>query len=138
MSLSTSDVISRFDSLEESLKSVFPKVDPKSVIGLIIREKKEKNPLYTLETVIKPGQNTDAIKDVIMKVTGMVPGFYLSGTEIVVTHKLSLELLKRINDLDYVVSVKALLIVQGHPLIFNFCWTAWTGLSFCFVYDFDS
>jgi hypothetical protein len=28
MSLSTSDVISRFDSLEEALKSVFPKVDP--------------------------------------------------------------------------------------------------------------
>ena len=37
----------------------------------------------------------------------MAPGFYLSGTKIVVTHKLSLELLKRINDLDYVISVKA-------------------------------
>ena len=35
------------------------------------------------------------------------PGFYLSGTKIVVTHKLTLELLKRINDLDYVVSIKA-------------------------------
>jgi hypothetical protein len=107
MSLSTSDVISRFDSLEEALKSVFPKVDPLSVIGLILNEKKEKNPLYTLETVIKPGQNIDAFREVIMKVTGMVPGFYLSGTKIVVTHKLSLELLKRINDLDYVISIKA-------------------------------
>ena len=107
MSLSTSDVISRFDSLEEALKSVFPKVDPRSVVGLILHEKKEKNPLYTLETIIKPGQNTDSIKEVIMKVTGMVPGFYLTGTRIVVTHKLSLELLKRINDLDYVVSIKA-------------------------------
>ena len=107
MSLSTSDVISRFDSLEESLKSVFPKVDPRSVIGLILREKIDKNPLYTIETVIKSGQNTDDIREVIMKVTGMVPGFYLSGTKIVVTHKLSLELFKRINDLDYVLSVKA-------------------------------
>jgi hypothetical protein len=93
--------------LEEALKSVFPKVDPRSVVGLILNEKKEKNPLYTLETVIKPGQNTDDIRDLIMKVTGMVPGFYLSGTKIVVTHKLSLELLKRINDLDYVISIKA-------------------------------
>jgi hypothetical protein len=42
-----------------------------------------------------------------MKVTGIVPGFCLSGTKIVVTHKLSLELLKRINDLDYVISIKA-------------------------------
>lgn len=107
MSLSTSDVISRFDSLEEALKSVFPKVDPRSVVGLILNEKRERNPLYTLETVIKPGQNTDDIRDLIMKVTGMVPGFYLSGTKIVVTHKLSLELLKRINDLDYVISIKA-------------------------------
>ena len=72
MSLSTSDVRCRFDSLEEALKSVFPKVDPRSVIGLILQEKKEKNPLYTLETVIKPGQNTDAIKEVILRVTGMV------------------------------------------------------------------
>jgi hypothetical protein len=78
MSLSTSDVISRFDSLEEALKSVFPKVDPRSVVGLILNEKRERNPLYTLETVIKPGQNTDDIRDLIMKVTGMVPGFYLS------------------------------------------------------------
>jgi hypothetical protein len=107
MSLSTSDVISRFDSLEEALRSVFPKVDPRSVVGLILNEKKEKNPLYTLETVIKPGQDTDDIRGVIMKVTGMAPGFYLSGTKIVVTHKLSLDLLKRINDLDYVISIKA-------------------------------
>ena len=54
--------------------------------------KKEKNPLYTLETVIKPGQNTDDIREVIMNVTGMAPGFYLSGTKIIVTHKLSLDL----------------------------------------------
>ena len=40
MSLSTSDVISRFDSLEEALKSVFPKVDPRSVVGLILHEKR--------------------------------------------------------------------------------------------------
>jgi hypothetical protein len=107
MSLSTSDVISRFDSLEEALKSVFPKVDPRTVVGLIINEKKEKNPLYTLETVMKPGQNTDAIRELIMRETGMAPGFYLHGTKVVVTHKLSLELLKWIHDLDYVVSIKA-------------------------------
>jgi hypothetical protein len=86
MSLSTTDVISRFDSLEEALKSVFPKVDPRSVIGLILHEKKDKNPLYTLETVIKPGQNTDDIREVILRVTGMAPGFYLSGTKIVALH----------------------------------------------------
>jgi hypothetical protein len=105
--MTISDVVSRFDSLEESLKSVFPKVDPRTVVGLIIHEKKQKDPLYTLETIIKPGQNTDDIREIIIKVTGMAPGFYLSGTKIVVTHKLNLELLKRIQDLDYVTSIKA-------------------------------
>jgi hypothetical protein len=33
--------------------------------------------------------------------------FTLVGTKVVVTHKLNLELLKRINDIDYVVSIKA-------------------------------
>ena len=107
MSMTISDVVSRFDSLEQSLKSVFPKVDPRTVVGLIIREKKQKDPLYTVETVIKPGQNTEDIRELIIKETGMAPGFYLHGTEIVVTHKLNLELLKRIQDLDYVVSIKA-------------------------------
>ncbi|HEY7081743.1 MAG TPA: hypothetical protein VH500_18780 [Nitrososphaeraceae archaeon] len=77
------------------------------MVGLIIHEKKQKDPLYTLETITKPGQNTDDIREIIIKVTGMAPGFYLSGTKIVVTHKLNLELLKRIQDLDYVVSIKA-------------------------------
>ena len=47
--MTISDVVSRFDSLEQSLKSVFPKVDPRTVVGLIIREKKQKDPLYTVE-----------------------------------------------------------------------------------------
>jgi hypothetical protein len=104
MSLTTAEVLSRFDSLEQALKSVFPKVDPRTVIGLILRERNQQNPLYTLETVIKPGQS---IRELIMSETGMAPGFYLSGTKVVVTHKLSLELLKSINDIDYVVSIKA-------------------------------
>ena len=107
MSTAISDVISRFDSLEQALKSVCPKVDPRTVIGLVIREREQKNPLYTLETILKPGQNTDDIRELIIRETGMAPGFYLSGTKLVVTHKLNLELLKRINDIDYVVSIKA-------------------------------
>lgn len=107
MSVTISDVVSRFDSLEQSLKSVFPKIDPRTVVGLIIRGKKQKDPLYTVEAVIKPGQNTEDIRELIIKETGMASGFYLHGTEIVVTHKLNLKLLKRIQDIDYVVSIKA-------------------------------
>ena len=48
-----------------------------------------------------------AIRELIVRETGMAPGFYLSSTKVVVTHNLNLELLKRINDMDYVVSIKA-------------------------------
>jgi len=36
----------------------------------------------------------------------MAPGFYLQGTKMVVSHILNLNLLKHINDLDFVVSIK--------------------------------
>jgi hypothetical protein len=36
----------------------------------------------------------------------MAPGFYLQGTKMVVSHHLNLNLLKRINDLDFVISIK--------------------------------
>jgi hypothetical protein len=39
---------------------------------------------------------SDAIRELIIRETGMAPGFYLSGTKVIVTHKLNLELLKRI------------------------------------------
>jgi hypothetical protein len=58
---SISDVISRFDNLEQALKSVFSKVDPRTVVSLIMQERKVENPLYTVETIVNPGQNTDAI-----------------------------------------------------------------------------
>jgi hypothetical protein len=61
-----------------------------------MQERKVEKLLYTLETIVNPGQNTDAIRELIIRETGMAPGFYLSGTKVIVTHKLNLELLKRI------------------------------------------
>jgi hypothetical protein len=43
----------------------------------------------------------------------MAPGFYLKGTKMVVSHVLDLKLLKRINDLDFVVSIKGSLYSAG-------------------------
>ena len=43
----------------------------------------------------------------------MAPGFYLKGTKMVVSHNLDLNLLKRINDLDFVVSIKCSLYSAG-------------------------
>jgi hypothetical protein len=42
-----------------------------------MRQRKDENPLYTLETVLNPGQNIEAIRELIVRETGMAPGFLL-------------------------------------------------------------
>jgi hypothetical protein len=81
-------------------------VDPILVVRLIFDEKAKKENIYTLEIILKPEQDTEQIRERLISVTGMAPGFYLKGTKMIVSHSLDLSLLKRINDLDFVVSIK--------------------------------
>ena len=100
------DVIREFTEADNAIRTVFPKVDPILVVRLIFDQKAKRDNIYTLEVILKPDQNTQEIRERVIKVTGMAPGFYLQGTKMVVSHSLNLNLLKRINDLDFVVSIK--------------------------------
>jgi hypothetical protein len=100
------DVVREFSEADHAIRSVFPKVDPILVVRLIFDQKAGKENVYTLEAILKSGQNSEDIRKRVMEVTGMAPGFYLQGTKMIVSHKLDLPLLKRINDADFVVSVK--------------------------------
>jgi len=100
------EVIKEFTEADNAIRKVFPKVDPLLVVKLIFDRKEGVEHIYTLENILKSEQNIEDIKDRILQVTGMVPSFYLNGTKMVVSHKLDLKLLKRINDLDYVISIK--------------------------------
>ena len=84
------------------------KVDPLLIVDLLLRQKKEKNknPIYTLEVFIKPKQNTEEIRNRIINETGMVPAFYDGGTHIVVAHKVDLDVLKMINDIETVERIR--------------------------------
>jgi hypothetical protein len=103
---SVKKVVKEFTEADNAIKSVFSKVDPILVVRLIFDEKAKKENIYTLEIILKPEQDTQQIRERVISVTGMAPGFYLKGTKMVVSHSLDLELLKRINDLDFVVSIK--------------------------------
>jgi hypothetical protein len=98
------EVVKKFDELEDSIRTHLGKVDPLLIVDLILRQKKEKNknPIYTLEVFIKPKQNTEEIRNRIINETGMVPAFYDGGTHIVVAHKVDLDVLKMINDIETV------------------------------------
>ncbi|HKX20755.1 MAG TPA: hypothetical protein VJM74_03690 [Nitrososphaeraceae archaeon] len=110
---SIEDVVREFTEADNAIKAVFPKVDPILVVSLIFDEKVKKENIYTLEIILKPEQDTQQIRERVISVTGMAPGFYLKGTKMVVSHGLDLKLLKRINDLDFVVSIKGSLYSAG-------------------------
>jgi hypothetical protein len=102
------EVLKKFDEFESSMKMHLGKVDPPLIVDLLLRQKEEKNknPIYTLEVFIKPNQNTDEIRNRIIKETGMVPAFYDGGTHIVVAHKINFDMLKMINDIEFVERIR--------------------------------
>ena len=72
------EVLKKFDEFETSMKTHLGKVDPTLIVDFILRQKRDrnnKNPIYTLEVFIKPNQNTEEIRNRIIKETGMVPSF---------------------------------------------------------------
>lgn len=100
------EVVKEFTEADNVIKTVFSKVDPLLVVQLIFDEKANRENIYTLEMILKPDQDTEQIRERVISVTGMAPGFYLKGTKMIVSHSIDLNLLKRINDLDFVISIK--------------------------------
>ena len=88
------EVVKEFTEADNVIRKIYPKVDPLLVVRLIFDSKEGKEHIYTLETIIKSGQNLEKIRDKIVQLTGMVPSFYLKGTKLVVSHKTRLETIK--------------------------------------------
>ena len=101
-----SEILKKFDELETVMKKHIGKVDPPLIIDLILRQKKEKDPIYTLEVFVKQNPNIEAIRNRIVRETGMMPAFYDGGTHIVVAHKINFDMLKMINDIEFVERIR--------------------------------
>lgn len=95
-------------NLGRAYRELFPKVDPAFVYDLIIRlsENSDNNtPVYTVEVFTKEGINPEKSKERILQTTGTVPAIYDNGTHYVSTQHMTLEMLKKLNDIDYVLEV---------------------------------
>ena len=95
-------------NLGKAYRELFPKVDPAFVYDLILRlsENSASNtPVYTVEVFTKEGINPEKSKERILQTTGTVPAIYDNGTHYVSTQHMSLEMLKKLNDIDYVLEV---------------------------------
>ena len=95
-------------NLGKAYRELFPKVDPAFVYDLILRlsENPDNNaPVYTVEVFTKEGTNPEKSKERILQTTGTVPAIYDNGTHYVSTQRITLEMLKKLNDIDYVLEV---------------------------------
>ena len=95
-------------NLGKAYRELFPKVDPAFVYDLILRlsEKPDNNPpVYTVEVFTKEGTNPENSKERILQTTGTIPAIYDNGTHYVSTQRMTLDMLKKLNDIDYVLEV---------------------------------
>ncbi len=95
-------------NLGKAYRELFPKVDPAFVYDLILRlsENPDNNaPVYTVEVFTKEGTNPEKSKERILQTTGTIPAIYDNGTHYVSTQRMTLDMLKKLNDIDYVLEV---------------------------------
>jgi hypothetical protein len=80
------------------------KVDPVLIHDLLLREeeKSERAPFYMVEVFTKAGTNSEWCKQQITETTGFVPAIYDKGTHYVTNMRLTLDILKKLNDFEFV------------------------------------
>jgi len=96
----------KYHDFRSFCKQVLPKVDPILVADLLHRLHKNHSPIYMVEVFTKPGLDEEKIRDIIIEKTGMTPSIHDHGTHYVVNQKLTLNMLKEINDTESVVAVE--------------------------------
>ena len=104
MSMEIQEIRYVFHALETLYSTYMPKVDPVLLNDLLLCEenKSERAPFYMVEVFTKPGTNSDWCKYHIWKTTGFVPAIYDKGTHYATNMRLTLDILKRLDDFEFV------------------------------------
>ena len=94
------EIISAMEQFERVQGKYLPKVDRKLVIDLFLRLREEPNvkPMYTVETFVEEGGDPEAIRQQVIRMTGVTPQMHDRATHLVANYKLDYELLKEIQD----------------------------------------
>jgi hypothetical protein len=112
MTLEIKEIRMVYKGLQTLFETYLPKADPVLIHDLLVREQQQQQqknpnvaPFYMVEVFTKPGTDSEAMKNMIIEKTQMVPAIYDQGTHYVTNHRLTLEMLKEISDLEYVVEI---------------------------------
>jgi hypothetical protein len=97
--------------IEATYRELFPKVDPYLIHDVLMRmdedPEKYKNtgPFYTIEVFTKEGTNSEWCRNHILETTGTVPAVYDKGTHYVTHMRITPDVIKKLNDFDFVEEV---------------------------------
>jgi hypothetical protein len=108
MSETTELLQKHFEELQTKYEEVLPKVDPKLINDLLLRQMESPGrapPIYMVETFLEPGTNIQKVRETILQETGMAPAVYDNGTHVAVRHPLTLDMLERISNREGVIEV---------------------------------
>jgi hypothetical protein len=94
--------------IEATYLQLFPKVDSYLIHDILMRisedlEKyRDTGPFYTIEVFTKVGTSSDWCRNHILETTGTVPAVYDNGTHYVTHMRVTPNILKKLNDFDFV------------------------------------
>jgi len=97
--------------IEATYLQLFPKVDSYLIHDVLMRisedpkKYRDTGPFYTIEVFAKEGTNSDWCKNHILETTGTVPAVYDNGTHYVTHMRVTPNILKTLNDFDFVEEV---------------------------------
>jgi hypothetical protein len=102
------DIQIKYDEFRKSCMTILPKIDPKLIEDFLFRQQdvSDIKPKYSLEIITKEGLDTQNMKDLIWNKFGKLPVIDYNGTYYRIEHTITLEMLKRLCDYDFIVGVK--------------------------------
>ncbi len=98
------EITIKYDEFINTIKTLLPKVNRRLLLELLPILKEEEAPGYTLQIHVKDNTDKDELKNIVLKEWEVVPAFY-EHNHAVVEHRINLQLLKQLNDLDSVESI---------------------------------
>ncbi len=104
--MSVDDIKTKYNEYEDTVDKTLPKVDKRLVLELLHYMKKDPSPMYTIEVFLKEKPNTEELRNIVINELGVMPAFYDHDTHLVVAHRITPELLKRINDQPDVLQIR--------------------------------
>jgi hypothetical protein len=103
------EIRNQFEELQKKYKDYIPKVDPKLIYDLLVRQREDplNTPMYMLEVFTKQGIDPQKEREYIIKKSGMVPTIYDNGTHYVTNQRLTIDMLKEISHSNDVLEVNS-------------------------------